>query len=276
MVGHAPPSVARPAPRDARQPARLSIRALRVARAAGGPPVAIDALDVHAGEIVGVAGVSGNGQRELVEALCGQRSVDQGAIDVDARPWRADRASMRAARFGCVPESPLANATAPDMALADNLVLRVFDRAPIASRTGRVRRDALRASAQALAARFAVQSGALGRAIATLSGGNVQRAVLGRELVDDTRLLVAVNPAFGLDVGAAADVRRRLVELRATGCAVLLVSEDLDELITLSDRIVVMFEGRVVLSTLGVEADRQALGLAMAGHSAIASARADN
>jgi simple sugar transport system ATP-binding protein len=260
-----PPDLARPNVAAA----RLAVRDLRIARGSAGRDavereVVIDALDVHAGEIVGIAGVSGNGQRELVEALCGQRPLRGGAVTVDGRPWRPTRASMRAHGFACVPESPLLAACAPEMTLAENLALRRFDRAPIA-RAGRVRTAALRAAARELVDRFGVRAASVERPIRTLSGGNVQRAVLARELSGDVRLLVVANPCFGLDVRAVADIRTRLRHLRDAGAALLLVSEDLDEILELSDRVMVMFDGRVVFGTTRDTLDVRRIGLAMAG-----------
>jgi simple sugar transport system ATP-binding protein len=246
-------------------PVRLAVRSLTVPGDRG-VAAAIDvSVEVRAGEIVGVAGVSGNGQRELVEALVGQRQAVAGEVRVEGERYSASRAEMRRHGVSSLPEEPLRNACVADLSLADNLALRAFDVAPLARR-GFLRHRAIRAHAAWLMAEFQVKSPGPEAAIATLSGGNIQRAVLARELSGHSSVLIAANPTFGLDFAAVADVHRRIQAARAAGAAVLLVSEDLDELLELSDRILVMQGGRIVHETAAAGADTGVLGAWMAGH----------
>jgi simple sugar transport system ATP-binding protein len=224
-------------------------------------------LAVHPGEIVGVAGVSGNGQRELVEALIGQREPLAGQILVGGAPYAATRSEIRRHRVFSLPEEPARNACIASMSVAENMALRNFDAAPIA-RGVWLNRAALLAQAERLIAKFKVKTQGPHAPIATLSGGNVQRAVLARELSADVALLIVANPVFGLDFAAVADIHDRILDARNRGTAVLLISEDLDELLELSDRIVVMCDGRIVHETAIADADVQRIGRHMAGHAA--------
>ncbi len=229
--------------------------------------VAVDhvSLAVRPAEIVGVAGVSGNGQRELVEALVGQRPPLAGAITIDGRPYRATRGAIRFYGAFSLTEEPLRSACVPRMSVAENLALRNFDRPPIAVGPW-LRGRELREQAERRIAEFKVKTTGPDAPITTLSGGNVQRAVLARELSEQVSVLVAANPVFGLDFAAVAEIHGRILAARDGGAAVLLVSEDLDELLALSDRIVVMFGGRIVHETAAVAADVAVIGPCMAGH----------
>jgi len=164
-----------------------------------------------------------------------------------------------------LPEEPLRNACIPRMSVADNMAFRRFDRPPYATGPW-LRRAAFRRAAEELIARYRVKTSSPDAPIATLSGGNVQRAVLARELSGEVDVLIAANPVFGLDFAAVADIHAQIMAARNRGAAVLLVSEDLDELLELSDRIVVMFEGRVVHETTPETADLTVIGRFMAGH----------
>jgi simple sugar transport system ATP-binding protein len=221
-------------------------------------------LTVRAGEILGVAGVSGNGQRELVEALVGQRPRLSGHVTVNGRPYAASRRENRELKVRSLPEEPLRNACVGDLSVAENMALRDFDRAPLA-RGGVLNFPAWRSRARAWIAEYGVKTQGEGAPIRSLSGGNVQRAVLARELAGDIDVLIAANPVFGLDFAAVAEIHARIVQVREKGGAVLLVSEDLDELLALSDRIVVMSEGRVVFETPAATAERHVLGAHMGG-----------
>jgi simple sugar transport system ATP-binding protein len=258
--GLAPP----PAPFAGAGPVRLDVRGLRVAGDRG--ETAVDALDlqVRGGEIVGVAGVSGNGQRELMEALVGQRRRDAGEVRVEGRPYRATRAENRALKVRSLPEEPLRNACVPELSVAENMGLRRFDEPPYA-RAGWRRPAALRQRARELIKAFGVRTRGEGAPIRSLSGGNVQRAVLARELSDDAALLLVSNPSFGLDFTAVAEVHARLRGARARGSAVLMVSEDLDELLRVADRIVVMSRGRIVHECPAAGSDRREIGRHMGG-----------
>jgi simple sugar transport system ATP-binding protein len=152
------------------------------------------------------------------------------------------------------------------MSVAENIAFRSFDRPPIASLGWWLKPGPLRSKARELVARYRVKTPTIDAPIETLSGGNVQRAVLARELSDDVDVLIVANPCFGLDFASAADIRAQIMEARNAGAAVLLVSEDLDEILELADRIAVMSEGRIVYQSPVAETDRATIGHAMAGH----------
>jgi simple sugar transport system ATP-binding protein len=223
-------------------------------------------LQVRRGEIVGLAGISGNGQKELVEALLGQRAIAAGAVAVNGQPYGATCGEMQRQKVFSLPEEPLRNACVAHMSVAENMALRDFDRAPLRRHGWRIDRAAMRARAQGLIAAFNVKPPLPQRAIGTLSGGNVQRAVLARELAESVTVLIAANPVFGLDFAAVADIHARIVAVREQGGAVLLISEDLDELLELADRILVIESGTIVYETPAGIADRTTLGQHMAGH----------
>ncbi len=222
-------------------------------------------LKVHAGEIVGIAGVSGNGQSKLVEVLAGQRRAEQGQIRVHGEAYGATRAEIRKHRVNCLPEEPLKNTCVGAMSVAHNMVLRNFDQKPH-SVGGFLNKGSIRRLAQDLISRYRVKTPSPEEPIRNLSGGNVQRAVLARELSEAVEVLIAANPCFGLDFAAAAEIRAQIIEARNRGSAVLLVSEDLDEVFELSDRIIVMFHGKFVYETPIAEADIAIIGRHMAGH----------
>ncbi|MEJ8858479.1 ABC transporter ATP-binding protein [Variovorax robiniae] len=221
-------------------------------------------LQVRAGEILGVAGVSGNGQRELVEALVGQRPRLSGKVTVNGQRYDAKREENRRLKVRSLPEEPLRNACVGDLSVAENMALRDFDQAPLARR-GLLRFPKWRSRAREWIAEYGVKTQGEGAPIRSLSGGNVQRAVLARELAGDINVLIAANPVFGLDFAAVAEIHSRIVQVREKGGAVLLISEDIDELLELADRIVVMSEGRIVYETDAATAERHVLGAHMGG-----------
>ena len=233
--------------------------------------LAVQALSLHVkrGEILGIAGVSGNGQRELVEALVGQRSRSAGSVRVVGEPYLARRTENRVLRLRALPEEPLRNACVGDLSVAQNMALRDFDVAPLARGwllgPRWLRHGAWRERARAWITEYGVKTRGENAPIASLSGGNVQRAVLARELAGEINVLIAANPVFGLDFAAVAEIHARILQVRAKGGAVLLISEDLDELLELSDRIAVMSEGRIVFETPAAGADRRMIGSHMGG-----------
>lgn len=254
--------------REARPPGNtvLKLKDLSVADNVGQLAVENLALDIRAGEIVGIAGVSGNGQRELVETLAGQRDVASGEMRVHGELYAATRPEMLRHKIACLPEEPLRNACVADMSVAENMALRSFDQAPASPDGIRLRRGPMRDAARRLIDAYRVKTPGPDAAIRGLSGGNVQRAVLARELSSEGDLLIVANPCFGLDFAAVAEIRARIVQARNRGAAVLLVSEDLDEILQLSDRIVVMFDGKLALETDSASVDVGVIGRAMAGH----------
>ncbi|MCA1323296.1 ABC transporter ATP-binding protein [Herbaspirillum sp. alder98] len=256
----------------------LEVASLTVNNDRGVAAVRALSLQVRRGEIVGLAGISGNGQKELVEALLGQRRRLSGEVRIDGAAYGATRSEMRARRVFALPEEPLRNACIAGMSVAENMALRNFDVAPFRRRgwlAWSLDRSALRRQAHSLISAFNVRPPVPERAIGTLSGGNVQRAVLARELGDASNdqqaanVLIVANPVFGLDFASVADIHARLLQAREQGAAILLVSEDLDELLALSDRILVMTDGAIVHAAEQVAthgADRAELGRHMAGH----------
>jgi simple sugar transport system ATP-binding protein len=246
--------------------ARLELARLRALDDAGAIAVHDVSLTVRAGEIVGIAGVSGNGQRQLVEVLAGQREAENGEIRVAGDPYRASREEMRRHKMSLLPEEPLKNACVGGMSVADNIAFREFDRAPFASLGWWLNRSAFRDDAKTKIDRYKIKTRTPDTPISALSGGNVQRAVLARELGGDVEVLIAANPCFGLDFAAVAQIHAEIMAARNRGAAVLLVSEDLDELLELSDRLVVMFHGEFVYEARTSEADLTEVGRHMAGH----------
>jgi general nucleoside transport system ATP-binding protein len=247
---------------------RLEIRRLSALDDAGQPALHELSLAIKAGEIVGVAGVSGNGQRQLVEALAGQREASGGEILIAGAPYHATREEMRRHKLSCLPEEPLRNACVGRMSVAENLAFRDFDRAPFAAGGWWLKRGQFRAAAKRKIADYRIKTRSPDAPLADLSGGNVQRAVLARELGGGVDVMIAANPCFGLDFAAVAQIHAEIMAVRNRGAAVLLVSEDLDELLELADRIVVIFNGRLVYEARASEVDLVEVGRHMAGHAA--------
>lgn len=247
-----------------RNAAHLELRNLTVENDNGLTAVRGVSLQVRAGEIVGVAGVSGNGQRELVEALAGQRQPASGEMFVRGAVYSPRRGEMRQRKVFLLPEEPLRNACVGAMSVAENLAFRNFDEPRNTRCRWLISRRAIRGQALDLIGRYAIKAQGAEARLETLSGGNVQRTVLARELSQEVSVLVAQNPCSGLDLAAVAEIRSQLMDARNRGAAVLLISGDLDELLELADRIVVMFEGTFVYETPRDRADVQTIGRYMA------------
>jgi ABC-type uncharacterized transport system ATPase subunit len=221
-------------------------------------------LEVRAGEIVGVAGVDGNGQSELIDAIAGLRSVAAGRIEVAGEDVTGESARESLdAGLGHIPEDRQRRGLVLDFTLAENIALHDYDVAP-SSRFGWLYPRRLIARARTLLKEFDVRGGGPETAAASLSGGNQQKVVLAREVSREPKVLIAAQPTRGLDVGAIEFVHRRLVEERDEGRAILLVSFELDEVISLSDRILVLFEGRIA-GEYPPEVSEEELGIAMTG-----------
>jgi simple sugar transport system ATP-binding protein len=247
----------------------LRVRDVRVG-AAGVEVLRGVSFDVAAGEILGVAGVSGNGQTELVEVLSGMRRPDAGSVSIDGTELAdASPSQVVAAGVGRIPEDRHASLV-PELSVAQNLILERID--DFLDR-GRLDDRRIRAHAEGLIERFSIRARPDDR-VATLSGGNVQKVLLARVLSRDPRVVVVSQPTRGLDIGATEYVRSELLARRAAGAAILLVSEDLDELLALADRLIVMYEGRVVGEMRAGDADPDRLGLLMAGRSGDTGGRA--
>lgn len=250
----------------AEQPVRLQVNDLTVLDDQLLEAVKKVSFAIRGGEILGIAGVSGNGQKQLVEALAGQRIKSGGSITVAGHDYSPTQERALAEGFYCLPEEPLRNACVPNLSLADNLSLRQFNQ-PGFSRWGwLLNRKAIRQFALQKIQEYAVRTQGPEQPIKGLSGGNVQRVVLARELAANLKILVVANPCFGLDFKAVADIRGRILLARNAGAAVLLLSEDLDEVLALSDRLCVISGGQLLYETTPQQADLNTIGQYMAGH----------
>ncbi len=219
-------------------------------------------LALRAGEVVAIAGVAGNGQHALAERLCGEGG---GAVLLDGRALAASPRAFVAAGVARIPEDRHAVGTVGDLPLWENAVLERYATPAFASR-GIIRRGVARAYAQALVDRFDVRGGGIDTAIRALSGGNMQKLILGRALGHGTPgLIVANQPTWGLDIGAVAYVHQQLLDACAAGSAVLLISEDLDEIFAIADRIAVIHGGIVGTPRPAADWTLADIGLAMAG-----------
>ena len=265
VVGASPPPVLRPR----REPGvvRLALRGVRCTRPDGHLAIPGFDLEVRAGEIVGLAGIGGNGQSELMAALTGLRAPLAGSIMLDGAGDIAARApdQRRGLGIAVIPADRAAWALAGSLSIAENYAVGGLHGGRYGTKF-RLRRRRMRDDAAAAVKEFAVQGvRGLGQKAALLSGGNAQKLVLAREFAGQPRLVLAHSPCRGLDMRAAADVQRRLLAAREAGAAVLLVSDDLEEVLALSDRVGVLNRGRLV-ALLDAPADRQAIGQAMVGH----------
>ena len=223
-------------------------------------------LKVHSGEILGIAGVSGNGQSELIEVLSGQRTPSDGRIFIDGKPYEPERKLMDTFKVFGFSEEPLKNVAVPRMSVAENMAFRTFDKAPISPFKGWLSPPPMRQKARELIASYRVKTPSTEEPIENLSGGNVQRAILARELSSKVDILIVANPCFGLDFASVAEIRAQIMDQRNRGAAVLLVSEDLDEILELADTVAVMSEGKITYTSPMDQTDRATIGHAMAGH----------
>ena len=221
-------------------------------------------LTVHAGEVLGIAGVSGNGQKELMAAISGEDArVSHSAIEISGQPVGSlSPGKRRALGMHFVPEERLGRGAVPVMSLAHNLLLT---RKEAISRGGWISPQALRAHAKAIIARFNVKAGGPDAAARSLSGGNLQKFIMGREIEVKPQLLIVSQPTWGVDVGAAAQIHAEILALRDAGCAILVVSEELDELLALSDRLQVIAKGALSPSIARAEASVALIGQWMSG-----------
>ena len=223
-------------------------------------------LTVRCGEIVGLAGVDGNGQTELVEILTGLRKGESGAVWMNGKNlFNKSPKEIFESGITSIPADRQKHGLILEFSVAENLILQNYKKSPF-SRKGVLKKKAIEDHAKVLVEKFDVRpSGSESRAAGTLSGGNQQKVIIAREITNDSDLLIAVNPTRGLDVGAIEFVHKYLVEQRNKNKAVLLVSFELDEIMSLSDRIEVIFDGKISGSVEGSKADENELGLMMAG-----------
>ncbi|HEY7901875.1 MAG TPA: ABC transporter ATP-binding protein [Casimicrobiaceae bacterium] len=243
----------------------LGVRALDLAADDPfGTPLADVSFEVRRGEIVGIAGISGNGQRELLAALAGERAVRADAIVIDGMPLGgAGVAERRRHGLAYVPEERLGCGAVPELSLADNALLTGADYGLV--HHGFVDHDATIACAQRAVTAFGVKAQGPRTLAATLSGGNLQKFILAREVQKAPKVLIAAQPTWGVDIGATAEIRQALIDLRDAGAAVLVVSEDLDELFEIADRIGVIARGRLSPPVSVAATDAAHIGVLMAG-----------
>jgi len=249
--------------------ARPAVLRVRDARAVGSDGrTLLDGLsiDVREGEILGLAGVEGNGQKALGDVLASVLDLAGGTVEVGGVRVRAGRpGAMAAAGIGVIPEDRHVCGCVLDMSVADNLVMADLG---AVSRRGMLRRRQILDTVHRLVAEFDISVGSLDAPLRSLSGGNQQRVVLARELARSPRVLVAAQPTRGLDVGAIEYMSARLRETAAAGTAVLLISTELEEILELSDRVAVIHRGRIVGEMPRAEVDLERLGLMMGGQAA--------
>jgi simple sugar transport system ATP-binding protein len=242
----------------------LSVRDVEADNDRGLPALRGVSLDVRAGEVVGIAAVAGNGQAELAEVITGLRPCS-GTIAVGGLRI-SNRSPGHAIRQGVahVPEDRTGVGSAPNLSVADNLIMKRYRESPV-SRGWFIDDAVARKLAESLKDEYRIAAPSIDTEARLLSGGNLQRLILAREIETKPALLVACQPTRGLDVGAIEAVHRLLLERRASGAAILLVSEDLDEILALADRVDVMYEGRIVGTFDARTADVHEIGLLMTG-----------
>lgn len=264
MIGSEPPAIqlraSTPGPR------LLEVKQLSLAKS---HPFAVAleqiSFDLHAGEILGVAGVSGNGQQELLAALSGEdtRAANDAIVLGGSPVGQLGPARRRKLGLGFVPEERLGRGTVPDLSLAENILLS--QQTPDTVRHGMVQRGALSTIAANIISRFKVKAGGPQAIARSLSGGNLQKYIVGREVMQNPKVLIVAQPTWGVDVGAAAAIRAELVVLRDAGCALLVISEELDELFEIADRLVVIAKGRLSPSVATRDANVDLIGSWMSG-----------
>ncbi len=264
MTGH---EVYLPVNQQTRAPGKpmLEVRSLFVRGDRGNMALNNLHLTVHAGEIVGLAGVSGNGQRELAEALTGLRQVESGIIQLDGKDLVGKSPKQIIQQgMGYVPEERNIEGIVPSMSIRENLVLKDIGRAPF-TRFGLIRKRVIDKNAETMRDKFDIRCSSLQTAAGSLSGGNIQKVILAREISRSPKFLIAVYPIRGLDLGAAEFIHKQLLALRDQGVGILLISEELEEIINLSDRIAVIFKGHIQRVLGQGEATQRKLGMMMAG-----------
>ena len=243
---------------------QLKVEKLNVLGDRGQLAVKDVSFEVRGGEIYGIAGVAGNGQRELVEAIAGLRKVVSGKIYIGGVDvTNSGPSSVIKLGVAFIPEDRKMGFV-PNMSVAENLVLKKYRENPFSNRFI-LNYDAIEGYAKKLIEEYKIATPSEKALAKLLSGGNIQRLILARELSSGSEVIIAVHPTYGLDVGSTEYVRRLLLKRRSEGVAILLISEDLDEILSLSDRIAVMFEGRIVGELPCEKADIETLGLMMSG-----------
>ena len=253
--------------KDAQQPGNtiLEVKNLQASNNKGTPALRGVNLNIRAGEILGIAGVAGNGQSELAECITGLRLCESGSVQVDGLEL-ANQPPIVAIHAGVshIPEDRTRVGSAPNLTITDNVIMKHYRSAPIGNGATI---DAAQATsyAQNLKKTYDILAPSVRTQARKLSGGNLQKVILSREITANPRLIVAVQPTRGLDVGAVEGIQEHLLDQRRHGAAILLISEELEELLTLSDRIAVLFDGRVMGVVDGATARVEEIGLMMMG-----------
>ena len=243
----------------------LDVRNLQVRDDRGAPAVRDVSLSVQAGEVLGIAGVQGNGQTQLVEALTGLRRVESGTISIlDHDTTTATPRQITELGVAHVPEDRQRDGLVLGFPVQDNMVLNTYYAPPFAKGVV-LQHQAIEDAAQERVSQFDVRTPSISTPVSNLSGGNQQKVIVAREFSRPIGLLIASQPTRGLDVGSIEYIHNRIVEKRDEGCAVLLVSSELDEIMSLADRIAVMYRGEIIATLPVEEATREKLGLLMAG-----------
>ena len=251
-------------PLDAHE-VRLSVRNVEALNDRGRPALRGVSFDVRAGEIVGLAGVSGNGQRTLAEVIAGLRPATSGEVSLGGRNVTGlSPRRVMALGLSYIPEERMRDGMIREFTVAENIILREFDQPPYA-RSGFLNQAAIQRNSRELVNSFNVKTPSLETPAKNLSGGNIQKIILAREISRRPQVIVAAQPTRGPDIGATEYVHARLLEQRDQGTATLLISEDLDEILALADRILVICDGRIMGDVPRAEATAEKLGLLMAG-----------
>ena len=244
---------------------RLKLEDVSCGSDRGTPGLRGVSLDVYSGEILGIAGVSGNGQRELAEAITGLRKVTEGKVHLEGEDvTNMLPAELTDRMLSYIPEERMKDGMIKDFTVAENMVLREHQKPPY-SRFGFLNLREISQNSDKLIAKFQVKTPSHETLAKNLSGGNIQKVVIARELSRNPRAIIAAQPTRGLDIGATEYVRQQLIEQRKAGVAILLISEDLDEILALSDRIAVIYEGQIMDIVPREQATPEKLGLLMAG-----------
>jgi ABC-type uncharacterized transport system ATPase subunit len=243
----------------------LEVRDLQALNDRGLPAIRGLSFELYGGEILGVAGVAGNGQKELVEVLTGLRKATKGRVLLFGKDLtNRSPKEIAAAGVAHIPEERLRRGLVPEMSVAENLVLKSYRDPPFARGPFLDQRVIISHAERAIAA-YQIMTPSYNTPAKLLSGGNIQRLILARELSGQPRLIIAAHPTYGLDVGATEQIRGLLLRQRELGAGVLLISEDLEEILSLSDRILVLFAGQAMGLLEAEEAELEELGLLMAG-----------
>ena len=248
-----------------RGPTRLTVENITCNSNRGTPALRGVSLNVHSGEILGLAGISGNGQRELAEAITGLREITGGKVVLEDKEITHLRPSAITERMlSYIPEERMRDGMIKDFSISENMILREHYMRPFAEK-GFLRLKTIARHSDRLIEKFNIKTPSRETKAGSLSGGNIQKVVLAREISRNPRVIIAAQPTRGLDVGATEYVHAQLLDQRRNGTAILMISEDLDEVMAISDRIAVIFEGQIMDIVPRTEATPEKLGLLMAG-----------